>query len=282
MTKPTYNNVVRSDDWPKPGESFSSRFISNYAQKVQQDYNFFNGGISLSDNMNGAVITMSMTHGVPVLMASPLQSKSIPIGVIPISCDSQPIPNITITTSATINGTNTIAPSGYIFITATYPYKSTVNRISRVRSNSINIVTSTPINVATPQSIVIGPGDYDIRGAIGYKFTSTTSYSELDSMVSKTSATAPSSDVIAAPSGGEFWSQITGPATVPGVNGDDIVISMPSYQTNVLSGESLTLFLVAEALFTVSAPSVFGFLEARLVGPSVAANANVTMFIVGS
>lgn len=86
--KPTFNNVVRADDWPKPGVPFSSRFMSNYADFIKQSYNNMNNGMTFADNMQASWIAQSCTHAMTVSLANPLHGNVRPKQI-------QVLPNIT-------------------------------------------------------------------------------------------------------------------------------------------------------------------------------------------
>lgn len=283
MAVPTYNNTIRFDDWPKPGQPFSSRFISNYSDKVRQDFNFMNGGLSLADNMNGAIVTMSMTHGVPVLVSSPLRNNARPIGALVLSCDKQTIPNLTITTSAVVNGVTVVAPAGSVWVTALYGVnESTVTTISRDSSTKLTTGSSAAVvNVCTTTSMTLTSGDWSLSGAVGFSSIPGT-VTAMNAAVSKVSATFPSGTVIGDPVGGEFWSNLSLPS-FPANN--EPVISIPTYRVVVSFGNTLQLFLVASASYTgtgANAVFVAGFLQARLMGVPSNTNATVRIYFAGA
>lgn len=119
--KPSFNGKLTQDDFPAPGQPWAARTVFNFSQLFAQVSQILSGGATLNDNMNGAKLTLSLAHGVPYLLASPLKSKQIPIGIQPLSCDTQATPTVSMTTSATVNGVLTAAPAGMVWLTALYP-----------------------------------------------------------------------------------------------------------------------------------------------------------------
>lgn len=124
--KLTFDTQISKASFPDAGEAFSDRFVSNYSTMVSQLSQVLNGGVALADNLFGTVISLTLSHGVPMLIPSPLTKQSTPLGVWPINCDTQPIPNVSMTTIATVNGVSTTASKGYLFVTALYPQLGTV------------------------------------------------------------------------------------------------------------------------------------------------------------
>lgn len=284
MSVPTYNNTIRFDDWPKPGEAFSSRFISNYAEKVRQDFNFLNGGLSLRDNMNGAVVTMSMAHGVPVLVASPLRNNATPIGALALSCDTQQIPNLSLSTSAVVNSVTVTAPSGSLWLTAKYPVPSGGNyqSISRLQSNSIALSTNTAANVGTTANITVGPGIWLLSAIVGFVGATTTTWIRFDGSISSTSATLSNANTLAMPLSGEIriTHRLSNGAFTS--NAQDWNVVIPPITLSVPSGSTATRYLVALSTFAVSTMGAYGFMDARQIDWDSSINANVTIYFAGA
>lgn len=131
---------------------------------------------------------------------------------------------------------------------------------SRLRSAATAMTTSTPLNVtATP--ITLQAGDYDISAMVGYLAGTGTNATTIVAGISLTSATLPSADVIAVPTSGEARINVMSAASfVIGTNGT-LTGQISSYRVS-LPGAT-TLYLVAQATFTVSTLSVFGSITTR-------------------
>lgn len=125
MAKLTPPSKITQADFPQKSDAgfsgFTPKFIQNFATYIRDLYNALNGNLTISDNLSGAELILSLAHGVPHLIKSPLRSGVVPISAIAIGCDTQPFPSLSLNTSATVNGTFTTAPAGYIFVTALYP-----------------------------------------------------------------------------------------------------------------------------------------------------------------
>lgn len=133
--------------------------------------------------------------------------------------------------------------------------------ISRLRSVAPALTTGTALNVTAVQNMTLTPGDWDVRGMVGFQTGATTSVTFLEGAVSNTSATLPGSDTFAVPSAtGEIRAAWTQAASVP--NGD-LVMNIAPYRVSVSSNTNL--YLVARANFTVSTMATYGFLEARRI-----------------
>ncbi len=164
----------------------------------------------------------------------------------------------------------TVASAGQLLGTNTNDNASAGNvgevmSINRLRSNAVSLTTNTPANIATTTSITLTPGDWDIRATVGFIPAATTSITVLSAAVKATSGAAfPGSDTLAVPgSNGEFTLQLAEAANVPGAN--PITLTFPSYRVSVATATTLALFLVAQAIFTVSTMTCCGYLEARRV-----------------
>lgn len=135
-----------------------------------------------------------------------------------------------------------------------------VLRTTRVASAGTALTTGVTANIANPTSITLTPGDWDVRGAVGFSPAATTNVTNLVAAVSKTSATLPSTDTTGVPTAGEYIATRAQAASVPV---GSITLEIPSFRTSVSANTSL--FLVGRATFTVSTMSGYGFLEARRV-----------------
>ncbi len=133
--------------------------------------------------------------------------------------------------------------------------------ISRVQSAATSLTTGTAANIGTTTSITLTPGDWDVRGAVGFLPAATTSITKLISAVSKTSATLPAADTSAVPTAGELLIARSYAAFVPGAN--EIAVDIPTFRVSVSTNTAL--FLIGRATFTVSTMTGFGYLEARRV-----------------
>jgi hypothetical protein len=131
--------------------------------------------------------------------------------------------------------TNDNAVAGQVgeFITATV-----------ASGSAVALTRATPANVT---GISLTSGDWDVRGTIAYMPAGTTSVTNMLGGINTTSAT----------SGADFANYQA--ALVPGaVN--------PSYATGTVRlslSATTTVYLVAQAAFTVAAMSAFGFIGAR-------------------
>lgn len=132
-----------------------------------------------------------------------------------------------------------------------------IGPVSRLRSVGVALVTGTAANT-TITNITLTPGDWWVTGAIGYLPGATTNVTQVHAAVSKTSNTLPVSDTLAVPTAGEFRALIGSAASVPNA---DLYVPIPPYRVSV--SVSTPLFLVAQAVFTVSSMQAYGFLEAH-------------------
>lgn len=107
--------------------------------------------IGFTDNMDGKVITMNLAHGVPQLQAIPLRGGAVPIGAIAINCDTQPIPSLTVNTSATVQGKLTQAQPGFVYVTALYPLAE--QYVQLIQTSNAQVFTTAVETVVTWASI---------------------------------------------------------------------------------------------------------------------------------
>lgn len=121
------------------------------------------------------------------------------------------------------------------------------------------LTSATPVAVGTTTSITLTAGDWDIHAMVGFLPASSTSITQLVLAVN-TSAALPAGNE-AVPAGGIVRQTISSAATIPGAN--PISYSLAPYRVSVAT--TLTLFLVAQATFTVSTLTTFGSMEARRI-----------------
>lgn len=135
--KLSFNDKITQADFPKAGEAFSPRFVKNFADMVRQVSQWSQKGVTLVDNMNGAKLTLNMAHGVPQLVSKPLPSGANPIGVRAINCDTQAIPALTMSQTATVNGVVVNAGQGSVWLTALYPLAEQAVLLTSTTAQSI-------------------------------------------------------------------------------------------------------------------------------------------------
>lgn len=123
--------------------------------------------------------------------------------------------------------------------------------------SAVSLTTATPANVT---SITLTPGDWDISGVLDFNPAATTSVTNMTASVSLTSAT------LSGQTGGSglgtdptmIWNQA---ASVPaGVCG----LEVPAVRLSIT--KTTTVYLVAQATFTVSTMSAYGTIRANRVG----------------
>lgn len=131
------------------------------------------------------------------------------------------------------------------------------------RGSAVTLTTATDANVT---SITVPPGKWDIYSAIGFDPNGTTDVTLLAGGVATTSATMPSIGTLASPSSNEMSMQFSYRDGDAGgtVQTHDHNFALLPYRA-VATG-SLTLYLVANATFTVDALKAYGTLTARRAG----------------
>ena len=133
-----------------------------------------------------------------------------------------------------------------------YDYLDTIGEYteSSVASGSAVALTSTtPANVT---SISLTPGDYDVFGVIGYLPAASTSITFKTGGSSATSATLGALGAVFS---------LSQAAVVPGAVGQLSVI--PTVRVNIT--ETTTIYLVAQATFSVSTLGAYGLIAARRI-----------------
>lgn len=167
---------------------------------------------------------------------------------------TQALPGV-VKSAGQLLGTNTndAAAAGYV---GEYTQQSTLY------ASRFAITSATGTNVpANP--IVLTAGDWDISAIIAYDPAATTSITRILGSISTTSATISASSTYWVPNTNEIvvgWSQA---AAVPGGLQSGIVF--PTYRVTVANGATLTLYLVAYFVFSVSTCKVWGSYWARRV-----------------
>ncbi len=268
--KVSFNTNIRTDDWPKAGEDFTQRFISNYSQMVTQLGQALAQGLTFADNMNACWLTASCTHATAVGIANPLQNKSAPKQVL-VFPGAQPVRSYSWTYAPSTN---------QITLTVNYDVTpSFLGPITRVRSNALALSNNVAANVCTTTSITLTPGDWDVRGSVAILGTSSTQVDGFNAAISKTSATLSAADTIAVPTAGEL--RILNHAGTMNASANDTSISLECYRVSVAIGATMQLFLVTSNAFSVSTLSTYGSLEARLVGPASGTNDTPIVLVIG-
>ncbi len=143
-------------------------------------------------------------------------------------------------------------------------------RLTRVRSAQIGITSAQTCNVGSAtcpstggtQSITLTPGDWEISGYVGFSPNTTTTVTDLNVGISKTSATMPAVDVIGVPTAGESRLRIFVSSGVI-ITGGEYTFAIPRYRASFST--STTLYLVALTTFGVSTTFVYGSMEARRI-----------------
>lgn len=116
--------------------------------------------------------------------------------------------------------------------------------------SSVSLSTGTTANVT---SVSLTAGDWDCRGSVDYTFGATTSYTNLVGGISTTSATLGGQDT-------KF--DFETPAAVPTATAD-ATWTVPTVRESLAS--TTTVFLVAQATFTVSTLKAYGTISCRRV-----------------
>ncbi len=116
----------------------------------------------------------------------------MPVGVYAVNCDTQAIPQLSMTTSATVNGVLTPAPVGYFWLTAQYPFSEQFQWVEAAGGQVVANATNVAVTFAASPTKTIGTnisyngsstftvlkaGMYDVRAglvwpvnAVGYRF----------------------------------------------------------------------------------------------------------------
>ena len=128
---------------------------------------------------------------------------------------------------------------------------------STVASGSaVTLTTATGNNVT---SISLTAGDWDLDGQVDFSPAATTSVTQLNSSISLTSATL-SPQAGGSGLGPDGTTTINQPAEVP-----TALICLPTFTTRLSIAATTTVFLVAQANFTVAAMTAYGTIRARRI-----------------
>jgi len=147
--------------------------------------------------------------------------------------------------------TNDLAAAGY---TGEYLEANTL------LAGAVALTTATPANIT---SVILTPGDWDVVGIIDFVPAATTSVTQLNNSLSTTTATlatkAPSTS--AAINIGPFaTTSVNQAAAVPAAE-----VMLAGSPTRISVSANTTVYLVAQAAFTVSTMTAYGSIRARRV-----------------
>lgn len=127
-------------------------------------------------------------------------------------------------------------------------------------ASAVSVTTATPVNIT---SIVLTPGDWDVDGIIDFVPAATTSVTQLNVSISNVTGTlssqAPSTST-AINLGPFATTTINQAASVPAA---EITLSGATVRVSV--NANTTIYLVAQAAFTVSTMTAYGSIRARRV-----------------
>lgn len=127
-------------------------------------------------------------------------------------------------------------------------------------ASALSVTTATPLNIT---SMVLTPGDWDVTGIVDFVPAATTSVTQWNVSVSNTSATlasqAPSTST-AINIGPFATTTINQAAAVPAAE-----VTLAGNPVRVSVNANTTIYLVAQAAFTVSTMTAYGSLRARRV-----------------
>lgn len=216
------------------------------------------------------------TNQIVIQPAGGSAKKFILTGTAPAADSTYTIPDAGTTASFVMNaGASTIAgaktfSSAIIVsagVTGTATNDSAASGIvgeyiqaSRVKSAATGATSTTTLNV-TASALSLTAGDWDVSGCVVFLGAAGTSVTLLKGGISKTTATLPATDTIGVPTAGEVSAQISTAAMVLGAN--DWSMQMPVCRISLASTTSI--FLVANATFSVNTLTVYGSLNARRV-----------------
>lgn len=119
-------------------------------------------------------------------------------------------------------------------------------------ASAVSLTTATPADVT---SLTLTPGEWDVSGEVGFTLGATTSITLLVAGIATTSATIGAMGT---------YAQWATAANVPTAANDN-VISTPVVRIAVAAGSTQTVYLEANAVFTVSTAKAYGNIRARRV-----------------
>jgi len=134
---------------------------------------------------------------------------------------------------------------------------ATAGRLGEVIASSVVVGSAVALTTATPAnvtSISLTAGDWDVEGSVGFHPAATTSITNLQAWDSTTTAALPTFPT------NTTLTTNTIAAVVPNA---DIVVPLGYTRINVSA--TTTLYLSAQAAFTVSTLGAYGYISARRV-----------------
>lgn len=130
---------------------------------------------------------------------------------------------------------------------------------SRLRSAAASLTTTATLNV-TATALSLTAGDWDVEAIIGVTPGAGTSLTTLDVGISLASATFPATDTIGVPTAGESRAKFSSAANVLGTD-----LTLQTVKTRISLSGTASVYLVANATFSVSTLTVYGSISARRV-----------------
>lgn len=127
--------------------------------------------------------------------------------------------------------------------------------LGEIKTASLAVGSATALTTATPKtiaSLALPPGDYEIDGVVDFLPAATTSITQLSEGASAANNTF---------GGDDTFSSAHMAAVVPGANAQRRSIPLQRFTLT----EDKTIFLIAQATFTVSTMTAFGTLRAKRV-----------------
>ncbi len=152
----------------------------------------------------------------------------------------------TTTGGVSVSGTNTndSASSGFY---------GEIQTAQTLRSAAISLTSATPSNMfIAPLSI--NAGDWQCSAFIGFIPAASTTVTDMQLAISKTSATLPGNNTLGVPTSGEVRTRVTSTGTI--ITGGEYVLTTPPIRISIASTTSI--FLVAQATFVVSTMTSYG------------------------
>jgi hypothetical protein len=149
------------------------------------------------------------------------------------------------------NGTMIVQQLGKIVEALSTGNVGDVTESTILAASAIGLTTGTAANVT---SISLTAGDWDVWGSIFFTPAATTSVTVEIGAISTTSATLPT-----APGAGAYDRRVH-TAVVP-----NQIFGMPVGRTRISLSATTTVYLVAQATFTVDTLAAYGYLGASLV-----------------
>jgi len=118
--------------------------------------------------------------------------------------------------------------------------------------SAVSLTTATPANIT---SITLEAGDWNVWGSVALVTAVSTNITQLVAAYNNTSATLPTAII-----GSDYNASYNNYAPfVPGTN----TFVLPTAQGRLLLASTTTVYLIAQATFTVSTVSAYGMIQAR-------------------